>query len=547
VSPRAGPSPDARRGRADHRPRASRSARWLSLATIAVATILLSGCEEKQPGRALAQGLGRDALVAPGGAAVAFFLDASHPDDRAVPADLFLGDLWLADVRGQAPAFKVAAGVATTPGNTVFRPDGAAIATLGSFRFHTGEGELWAASSAGAPRKLADSAQSFAWAPRGEALAWIAQGRLLVAADPLGSAATLPPVDLAQSFSWSPDAQLLAVRTIGRGRIVLLDAKGGAQRELAAESSDFLFASDGALGVLSRPGPKGGDRDLLLFTPKSELFAGGAVEPRVIGRATSFGFSPDGQQLLLLSTDSARGEAFGDLSRVSRSGGPAQALGEKVSEFRFAPKGDLLFLANYDTRARAGSLMLAPASGAAPREVARHVQSFQVAPAGDRVLYLVQSASKTDFKVELWTAELSEHDGFSRAPRKIDDGVYGYLLSPDGSTLFWKSRCVGGRSCELLRAPIGVVAEPVVMSLLVAGFELAPASNRLLVAHPHKSAARAVDLTLQDAFAPPPEHPPEPFATEVDPSARFLDPAGKLVIAPFLKGHAASVRLIELP
>jgi hypothetical protein len=163
------------------------------------------------------------------------------------------------------------------------------------------------------------------------------------------------------------------------------------------------------------------------------------------------------------------------------------------------------------------------------------------------VLYLTPVATRTDFKIELWTAELAEQGGFARAPRKIDEGVYGYELSRDGTMLFWKASCIGSRSCNLYRAPVAVAAEPVKLATLVAGFDLAPETGRLLVSHPHQSAARAVDLTLQDGFGPPPEHAPQPFVTEVDPSSRFLDEGGHRVIAPRLTGHSASVRLIDLP
>ena len=47
----------------------------LGVAACALVAALLSACEEKQPGRALAPGLGRDVVAAPDGRAVAFFGD----------------------------------------------------------------------------------------------------------------------------------------------------------------------------------------------------------------------------------------------------------------------------------------------------------------------------------------------------------------------------------------------------------------------------------------------------------------------------------------
>ena len=506
-----------------------------------------TGCDDKLPGHKIAPGLGRNLVVAPGGNAAAFLTDAAHPDDRTVPEDLVAGDLWLADTRpGTAVAAKVGAGVPSAGGTFAFRPDGGALAFLAGWRFRAGEGELWVAAPGGAPRRLADGVKSFTWAPRGEALAFIARERLRVLQRPLadGDAGTagftaLPPV---HSFSWSPDAQKIAARAPAAkgGGLLLLDAQGGQGRELAA-CTDFLFAADGALGFLGPASPKGGDRDLSIVE--------GAAEPRPLGRATSFGFSPDGLQVLLLSTEGTAGDAFGALSRVTRAGGAAVALGDKVSEWRFTTRGDLLVLAGYDVRSRSGTLMLAPASGAPPREFAKRVQTFQIAPRGERVIYIVQANQRGDFKVELWTGLLAEGpQGFAPAPRKLDEGVYGFQLSADGEHLFWKSRCgAGTRNCTLFRTRLSATEEPVRLSPAVAGFDLAPEGRRLLVAHPHKGAPRAVDLALLDPLGPPLVDQPAPFALEVDPGSRFLDPKGARVIAPRLTGRSPAVLVIDLP
>ena len=513
--------------------------------------LFAAACEDHLPGRKIAPGLGRNLAIAPGGNAAAFLTGAAHPDDRTVPEDLVAGDLWLADTRaGAASAAKVGVGVPSAAGAFAFRPDGGALAFLASWRFRAGEGELWVAAPGGAPRKLADGVKGFAWAPRGEAIAFIAHERLQVALRPLAAAAdadgpraagftALPPV---HSFSWSPGAEQLAARAPASkgGGLLLLDAKDGTSRELAP-SSDFLFAPDGALGFLGPAGPKGGDRDLSIVE--------GAAAPRPLGRATTFGFSPDGRFALLLSTEGSLGDAYGSLSRLPRAGGTPSALGDRVSEWRFTPGGDLLLLAGYDVRSRSGTLMLAPASGAAPREFAQRVQTFQLSPRGDRVIYVVQANQKGDFKVELWTGLLAEGpQGFAQAPRKLDEGVYGFQLSADGEHLFWKSRCgAGTRNCTLFRTRLSVTEDPVRLSPAVAGFDLAPEGRRLLVAHPHKGAPKAVDLALLDALGPAPVDQPAPFALEVDPGSRFLDPQGTRVIAPRLTGRSPSVLVIDLP
>src|SRR5205807_1081777 len=149
-----------------------------------------------------------------------------------------------------------------------------------------------------------------------------------------------------------------------------------------------------------------------------------------------------------------------------------------------------------------------------PRELAQRVQSFTVQ--GGRVLYLVQAPQKGDFKIELWTARI---DG-SVPPRKVDDGVYGYQLTPDGRDLFWKARCAGGaRSCSLFRAPADGSAPPQLLAANVAGFDLSDDAGRVLVQQPHRGASRAVDLAVLDAAGPASrDGAVKAFASEVDPS-----------------------------
>ena len=547
----------------------------------AVALAALWACDERQPGLAIAPGLGRSLMVGAGGQTAVFLTDAAHPDDRTVPEDLVLGDLWLwANAAALAPAVKVGSGVPSQNGTVAFRADGGAVAFLSSYRFRAGEGELWVAAPGQAPRKFSEGVRSFAWAPRGEALAYIAEQKLVVRANPLSdsgpafaasAAADGKPAARVHSFVWAPGGALLAVRapSVTGGALALVDAATGQSRELAVQSSDYIFAEDGALAWLGPPPPKGGDRAVTLLEqprviPDAPLPQGGIAEPwaknggasRVVGQATTVAFGMKGRDLLLLSTEAGTGDAFGTLSRVSRVGPadgsePAWTAAEvarKVSEWRFSPRGELLVLSGYDLRSRAGSLGVVPAGGGALREIGKRVQSFQLSPAGDRVLYTVQAPSRGDFKVELWTAELARDAAgeLSKAPRKLDEGVYGYQLSPDGVFLFYKARCgSGSRSCSLFRARLTSTEEPVLLSTAVAGFDLAATGSRLLIAHPHRGAPKAVDLALQDAFAPPPENPPKPFVLEVDPGSRFLDAEGKKVIAPQLTGRHATVRVVE--
>ena len=522
------------------RPAPGSRRRW-HLAAAAFATLaavgLAAGCKKSAShGKRLAPGLARDVTVSRGGRLVSFIQGASHPDDPGVPDDLMLGDLLLAPGSGDSAAQRVGAAVPTLAGGRAFSPAGEWLAFLARWRFRAGEGELWLADATAAPRKIADGVSTMSWAPSGSLLAFVAQGRLEVVDAAKNEIAPSVALDSVHTFAWGPGGERLAARAPGvaGGRVSLVETASRRSREVAKSSSDFTFGPDGALYVLGPPGTKGGDRPLFVV----DSFEAHARE---MGRATSVAASK--QYVALLSTDKQPGEAFGQLSRIPRTGSASEPLGDRVSEFRFAPSGELLFLGRFDGRARAGALTIA-APGQPARELAQRVQSFSIQ--GDRILYIAQAPQKGDFKIELWTAPL---DG-SAQPRKVDDGVYGYQLTPDSKRLFWKARCAGGaRSCSLFRGPADGAGAAELMATNVAGFDLSEDAGRVLVQQPHRGAARAVDLAVLDVTGrPPPEGNVKTIATEADPSSRFVDASGRRVVYAAMGGAGeAGVYLLEAP
>ena len=311
----------------------------------------------------------------------------------------------------------------------------------------------------------------------------------------------------------------------GRRTLWAVDPQSGSAREMAIATSDFAFAPDGALAALGAPPPKGGDRPLLIDGVR-------------VAAATAFAFSPDGRELALLSTGRQPGEASGDLYRLARPSGAPRLVASRVAEWRWGTAGDLLCLARYDARARAGTLTAAAPGGTAA-EIAGKVQSFSVS--GRRVLYLVQAPGKSDFKLELWGVDLSRLE-----PRRFDDGVYGWTLSPDGATLYYKARCAGGpRSCSLLRAPFAGGA-PEVLAADVSGFDLSRDGKRILVQQPHRGSARAVDLAVISAAGAAPGRV-KPFVEEVDPSSRFADDSGRRVVYAIMAARKGGVFLADVP
>lgn len=479
--------------------------------TAAVALLCLA-CTKAPPGRKLASGLARGLLTHEG--AVAFLLDSRRPDEPGVPGDLFAGDLWLDDRR-------VGSGVSTQEGAYAFSPRSSGLAFLAAWRFRDGEGELWAAAPGAAPQQVAKAAQAFAWSAQGE-LAFV--GR-----DALGVGERRVPLAGIQAIAWSPDGKRIAARASAAsgGRLWLVEARSGETREVAIATSDFAFAADSALAALGPPPPKGGDRPLLL-------------DGKRIAAATAFALSPDGQELALLSTAERPGEATGDLYRLSRSGGAVELVARRVSDWRWGPGGDLLCLARYELRARSGTLTAAR-RGEPPREIAGRVQSYSIF--GRRVLYLLQSPQKGDFKLELWGADLATP---AVAPHRIDEGVYGWDLSPDGGTLYYKARCAGGsRSCSLLRAPFSGGA-PELLAAGVAGFDLSRDGARILLHRPHPGAPRAVDLAVISAAGAAPAEV-KPVVEEADPGSRFADAAGRRVAYAILAAGKGGVFLADVP
>src|SRR5471030_2250858 len=306
-----------------------------SRALIALSLLAVLGCEKKLVGRKLASGIATGLTVQKN--AAAFLLNAEHPGDPGVPQDLLLGDLYAGPLDHEAK--RIGSGVPSQPGSFAFSNEGYAIAYLARYRFRDGAGALWASRMGpGVPEQVGREVRAFAWSPVHAALAFVAPDTLSIRG---AYELHLPGV---QSIVWSPDGMFIAARAsaVSGGALWLVDARHGTVRKVAEGTSDFAFSPDGVLASLGQPGPKGGDRPLFLNEQK-------------IAEATAFQFSPDGKQIALFSTSKQPGEATGDLYKmpVSSVGTPV-LIASEVSDWRWSSTGELLSLARYDLRARAG-------------------------------------------------------------------------------------------------------------------------------------------------------------------------------------------------
>lgn len=483
---------------------------------LAVLIALSFGCEKKIEGKKLASGIARRLTVDRGTAL--FLLNAVHPDDPLVPQDLYLGDLWVAPSDG--PARKIGSGVPSPAGTYAFNAKGDLVAYLANFRFRDGAGELWYANvHEGEGNPVAREVRDFGWSKLG-ALAYVAPNTV-----GLHKTYELKLVGV-QTITWSPDGRFLAARasSASGGKLWIIDAVHAGAKVVAEASSDFAFASDGTLAALGPARPKGGDRPLL-------------VDGKEIAQATSFQFSPDAKQIALLSTARQPGEATGDLYRLPRMGGTPKLVANKVSEWRWSPSGDLLCLAHYDLRARAGTLTVSTDAGT--REIAPKVQAFTTF--GRRLLYLVQAPQKGDFKIELWLADLAS----DAPPRKIDEGVYGWDVT--GDTLLYKARCAGGpRACSLLRVPLSKEAKPELVAADIAGFDISADGSRVLIEQPHHGATKAVDIAVVPVTNVQTSRI-KAAVEDVDPSAHFLDDKGKKVVYATLAEGKQGVYVADIP
>jgi hypothetical protein len=237
----------------------------------------------------------------------------------------------------------------------------------------TGQGgtELWI--GAGSATRLAGrGVRGFAFAPQGEAVAWISEAAPGKQGDLHEAAARGEAKRLGREvgeFRWAARAPRLAwlEQYDPRSRSGALAAGGGgaATRSLGKDVTEFELSGDGARVAWLRHTTEGGYSVDLWEGP---LAAGG--EPRRVARGVfGFAWSPDGRWLYYRTRCTRNGEAC-DLERVPAGGAAA-----------------------------------APAGAAAAEPVAQGVKSFEFDPRdGERLLVTWQRPDLVALDLAVWKA-----------------------------------------------------------------------------------------------------------------------------------------------
>jgi hypothetical protein len=521
--------------------RAARAAVAACAAIVAAACTGGKDAATKGLGRPVHEGPVRALSASPDGAWLAFLDGCADVRGQALPPQTASCELRVVAAAGGAPR-RIASAVTTLPDAVGWTPSGGLVA-LASYEVPTASGAL-VAWDGGEPRTLAGSGVTFhGVGPRGE-VGWVERGRLRLLLPGDAAPRDVAGADGVASFDVSPAAPeacgagALPVRLFARRAY----AAGG---ELLAAGCDLREARPFDKGQV---GDYGFSRSAGAFAymvqgrdgAELKLVAAGAA-PATVGRgAQTFAFAADGRALAFVA-DVVPGKQ-GNLY-LAAPGRPAALLAREVGELRWAARAPrLAWLEKYDPRLRGGTLG-AGGPGLAPRTLAPNVSDFDLSPDGEHVAFL-QHTSRGGYSVDLAVAHLSAAAGAK--PAAVAQGVFGFAFSPDGTWLYYRTRCVrNAEACDLERVPSSGPAPGAAPERIAEGvksFEFDPRDpGRLLVTWQRKDMV-ALDVAVWQGGK----------LTSVDTavlpgSARFLGPDSRrlayVVAAPKRQG----VYVAELP
>lgn len=412
-------------------------------------------------GRSVHDGPVRALAASPDGRTLAF-LDGCQEvrGARFLPPRTARCDLRAVPAAGGAEV-KIAAGVTTLPQGVSWRPDGKALAAMADYD-HAAAAATLVVWDGGAPRKLADGVTFLGFGANDE-LGFVAGGALAVLLPGDVAPRALAGGDRIASFDVSPldpaacgGGARTATRLVARRAQVaggeLLRAGCALDRLEAVERgevADYGFSRQGrslAYTVIARDGTS------LRWAP---AVAGAAPRPIAKG-VRAFAFGPDGTSLAYVA-NAAPGKQ-GDLhyGLPGKERWKDVELARDVGEFRWAAQRPrLAWLERYDPRVRTGTLGVGGEDLPA-RTIAQRVSDLDLTGDGRSVAFL-QHTARGGYSVDLGLAQLDPAS--ATTARTVATGVFGFAFSPDGSWLYYRTRCIrNAEACDLERIPAGGLA-----------------------------------------------------------------------------------------
>jgi Lipoprotein LpqB beta-propeller domain len=164
------------------------------------------------------------------------------------------------------------------------------------------------------------------------------------------------------------------------------------------------------------------------------------------------------------------------------------------------------------------------------------VQGVAWSPDGNRIAARASAAAGGT----LWVV-----DPQSGAARQMAIATSDFAFAPDGALAALGPPPPKGGDRPLLRAPLAG-GPPELLAADVSGFDLSRDGKRILVQQPHRGASRAVDLAVISADGAATGRV-KPFVEEVDPTSRFADDGGKLVVYAIIAAAKGGVFLADVP
>jgi len=523
----------------------ARTGTRVALAAASLIACTRGSSNEQTPrlGKLLHAGQVRALAPSPDGAALAFLEGCRDVKAQFLPPQTARCDLAVVPAAGGGAA-KVAAGVTTLPHGLAWSPDGKALVAMADYD-HANAAATLVLWRSGAARPLADGVTFHGFGAHGE-LGFVAGGKLSVMLPGDEAPRAVAGAERIASFDLSPMefatcdfvdgvlVRLVARRTYAAGgELLASDCRMAEARPLErGQVGEYGFARASPYLAYTVHAKEGAALRLVQTTES-------IVSVELGKGAQAFAFGPDGRTVAFLA-DVVPGKQ-GNL-HLGATGKRDVILAREVGEFRWAAAAPrLAWLEKYDPRVRSGVLG-AGGPGLAPRAIAQNVSDVELSPDGRYVAFL-QHTTRGGYSVDLGLVRLDAPP--TEKPVTIAQGAFGFSFSPDGTWLYYRTRCVrNAEACDLERVPAaglapGAKPEPVAQGMK--SFEFDPRDPGRLLLTWQRMDMVALDLAVWEGGK----------LTRIDTailpgSARFLGPDSRRVAYVVVHPKRAGVYVADL-